>query len=463
MSSLNLDKFGVLRRKFHSSGIITLKNGNKIGANVVLAQREDGHLFFHADISRSSLNFKSSYDIISDYTGTLKDGKTVSLKGPIWVTEITGANGIVETLVGFPTGWEIGQKEVKTTGSVRFEILNFLFDGIEADTSKQYSSPFIPLTLLPLRLDGKDVELKQVSEYNKIKTVLETNKDIRVTCIATLKVESKSEIDQIIETIDILCSLLSVARGTLINWSAFEISCSDNAPYYSVYRVPIIRRFSGDPLIYYNHTNQTKLFIEKGFTRYLELDHDFELNKVINAYVEIRNRLFLETKCMIISVLSEYLANVQARIEDRLYFLSEDIFNEKLNEFKLKVEKAFRDTYEKALRETYEELSPDFHQRCIKSIGDKVNGFNRRPLIWKLTALVNKLKLDITKKQIRHFVDVRNRLAHDATFPGNMNPFDHYKKTCHFLDQIILGLFEYHGVYYDVDHNKITTMQYTAE
>ncbi len=47
-----------------------------------------------------------------------------------------------------------------------------------------------------------------------------------------------------------------------------------------------------------------------------------------------------------------------------------------------------------------------------------------------------------------------NKLAHEGSFPSDRTPAEHYQRMQHFLDRVMLRLFDYHGPYYDFEHSE---------
>ena len=57
--------------------------------------------------------------------------------------------------------------------------------------------------------------------------------------------------------------------------------------------------------------------------------------------------------------------------------------------------------------------------------------------------------------EIEKIVTARNKLAHEGRFSGDETPVAQYRRMQHFIDRLMLRLFDYHGSYYDIEHNNM--------
>lgn len=445
MTSKGLDKFGVLRRAFQGAGLIRFQNGEEFEAQFTLAQHYDGQLLFSADLARPIWDFFGRQFEVESLTGTLSDGRPVNLLDPIFLKETSPSNSGTR-LVGFPSRWAIGQMDFDSPAFVTFELVNFLFLGTEVETVTRDGLERSTLSLLPLNLGGTEVEVRWSPDYKQVESTLRAQKGVQVTCIVRKTIHSAAEVGDAESAIEALCNLMSVARGTLVSWTSYDIHASNEAPYYSFYRNSVTRRYAGIQLIQDHRIHETKSFLEEGFKLYGGLDEEYQMGRVARAYTEARAGPFLETRSMLIAVLAEYLAGVRARLENHTLFLLEEEFENGLESLKGKVRQA--------LTATYHGISKKYTRAMLANL----RGFNRRPLSWKLNSLARWLELEFGPNEINDFVTLRNSLAHTASFPKKKPPVEYYKQMLHFLDRVILRLFDYRGSYYDIEHNRIAEL-----
>lgn len=239
---------------------------------------------------------------------------------------------------------------------------------------------------------------------------------------------------------------MSVARGTLVSWTSFEIQTVNNEKPYSLFRNSVTRRYASIELIDDNDHNNSKLFLENGFQRCSELHEDYKIRRIARAFTETRDGSFIEARSLQIAVLVEYLTNVKARLDNRTYFLNIDAFEAGWETFKAKAEFLLRETY------------PDSDKKCRVQMLNSMRGLmNRRPLSWKLSSLAKWLEIDFEPDEIKVFIQTRNKLAHEGRFPECETPTEHYLRMQHFLDRLMLRFLGYRGPYYDLEHR--TTRQ----
>jgi hypothetical protein len=102
--------------------------------------------------------------------------------------------------------------------AVRFGLTNFKFCG----TTPYSITPHKGVLSLPLELnDGIktfNISIIPIENYNKIIRKVSTLKGIEVTCEALVEYGGNDGIKQLNETIDGLCRVMSLARGTKIQW-----------------------------------------------------------------------------------------------------------------------------------------------------------------------------------------------------------------------------------------------------
>lgn len=453
----NFKEFGASRKTFQGTGIVKLTNGSQTKADFAVMQRDDGQLFFKMLFTPPAWEILNESDFIEEITGTLSDDRLATLSAPIFIKNHSfpspTEDGWSVTVAGFPSRFEIGDKEFKDSSIIIFDLVNCLFLGTERekeyyDDGQRKSSD---LSLLTLNLGERLVKLKQSYEYGQTKATLRAQKGIQVTCTAETKIGGSQEVRKIISLMDTVCSLMSVARGTLVNWISFDVfDVVNEIPIYSVYFNSVTQNFAELAPIREIPQQNTKLFLESGYMRYQQLDKDYQIKRISRAYVETRSGSFLETRTMLIGVLAEYLANVQAKLEERVSIMSEDDF-----EFILPI---IENAIDRAIEERFSKAGKKKRSRYRNVMSAKLRDFNRRPLNWKLARLLKWLELDITDKEINDFIAIRDTLVHTGAFPKELPPSMYWIQSLHLLDRIMLRLFDYRGQYYDIENNKISEL-----
>jgi hypothetical protein len=442
MATQDVKRFGTTRKVFRGKGKIKLADGSEHLAQFTLAQLINTELIFIINIKHSMWDFLFTLPQIICLDGTLSDGRFVHADG--FIAQNMKQTSSQEPLVsGYVSQWQIGRPDFGAGNSVSFELVNFRFLGTESEFFVDGSQQRRTLSLMTLKLGDRDVGLRWIAGYDQVLATLQAQHGVQVTCTATTVLENPSEIDTVVSVIDTLCDVVSVARGTLVSWTSFDVYNSESQVLYSSYRNSVTRRFSGTELIVHNDGQNTRLFIERGFMRCQELEPDFSIRSVARAFTETRDGPFINSRSLLMGVLVEHLASVRARVDNRLYFLDKEIFDSQWDLFKAQVKTALTATY------------PDTAKEHLPAMLSNIKGLNRRPFTWKINDFAKRVDLKFERGEVERFVQTRNLLAHESRFPENETPAQHYLRMQHFMDRVMLRLFDYHGPYYDIEHKEI--------
>jgi len=442
MTSSDLNRFGTSRRVFKGSGLATFGNGAEVKARFTLAQLVDTRLIFIADIKRPSWNCLADLPTVIGFIGKLIDGRSVSVEG-ILIKESRQISRYRTRLIGYSGQWIIGKPDFREAASISFNLVNFRFLGTEKEVFIEGDNWRSSLSLMTLKLGDREIKLRQVVDYDQVVASLRAQHGLQVTCIATTIIKDSTELDTTISKIDTLCDVMTVARGTLVNWISFDVITSESELPYSRYRNSVTRDFSEIELINNSDPQNTKSFIEKGFSRCQEIAPDFQIRQIARAFTETRGGPFIESRSLLIGVLVEYIASVRARLDNRTFFLNDGSFESKWDAFKAEILTTLKLTY------------PQITKNYLSVMVSNLKGLNHRPFSWKLNDLAIWLGINFEKGEIERFIETRNKLAHEGRFPETGIPAEHYQRMQHLIDRVILRLFDYHGPYYDFEHREM--------
>jgi hypothetical protein len=447
MSIKSLRKYGIVKRAFKGKGTLKLKSGTIYRCRITLGQFTNANLLICADINCLPIEFffRHAKDEVEELKGTLLDERPIQLVGPIYLRKMEATpNKQNSRLIIHVSQCVIGGLAFVRPATVSFDISNFLFNGTEIETHIVDGQEQSDFSLLPLKVRDREIQIRKVSNYKEIETILWAQKGVETTCIASTSIDDPTELDEITSVMDTICDVASVARGTLINWNALEVKTIQGNPVYLRYRDSVIRRYASFELIKRDNIQQSKDFLERGCLRCIELANEFQIKRIARAFTETRDGPFIETRSLLIAVLTEYLAGIRSRLDNRVYFMEENMFMESWE--------TVRNSIGNILSKTYPEVKREF----LRAMVGNAKGLNRRPFSWQINNLAKWLDIKFDKVEIDRFIATRNSLAHTGSFPKDGTPVEHYKRMQHFLDRIMLRLFDYHGNYYDFDHNKIS-------
>jgi hypothetical protein len=441
MTVKDLNRFGTRRRVFKGSGFARFSDGIEVKASFTLAQLIDTQLLFIADVRRPIWDFMTNGLELISFTGELRDGRSVSIQG-LFIKESKQAPQGNARLIGYSSHWVIGEPNFKEATSISFELVNFRFLGTENEVFVEGDTRRSTLSLMTLNLGEREIKLRWVADYDQVVATLQAECSVQVTCTATTIINDTAEIDTIVSIVDTLCDVMTVARGTLVSWTSFDVNVVGSKLPYSKYRNSVARRFVGIELIGNTERQYTKSFLERSFSRCQEIAPDFQVRRIARAFTETRDGPFIESRSLLIGVLVEYIASVRARMDNRIYFLDNESFESKWETFKTNVTTALAATY------------PEIAEKHLPAMLKSIKGLNRRPLSWKLNDLAKWLGIKFEPGEVEKFVETRNKLAHEGRFPETGTPIEHYQRMQHFMDRMMLRLFDYHGPYYDFEHKE---------
>lgn len=442
MTIKSLNYYGSRRKVFQGKGIASFTNGSEVQASFSLVQLTDVNLLVSIDVKQKMWNFLANSFELDGLRGTLQDGRPINAYG-FFIKESKQTTQSKTSLVGYTSGWEIGEKNFQQASFICFDIVNFRFDGTETEVFIEGKTQRTTSSSMRLSLGKREFTLRWTKNYDQAVATLRAQQGVQVTCTVSTKIEDSTELEAVITDVETLCDVMTVARGTLVNWVSFEVKSKKSDILFSRYRNSITRRFSGIELISSSDRQSSKSFLERGFSRCQEIAPDFQIRKIARAFTETRAGAFIESRSLLIGVLIEYIASVRARIDNRTYFLNQEVFEKRWESFKPNVLIALESTY------------PEIVSKHLGAIMNNIRGLNRRPFSWKINNLSKWLNIEFEKGEVEKFVKVRNSLAHEGRFPESETPAKHYQRMQHFIDRVMLRLFDYHGSYYDIEHSEI--------
>jgi hypothetical protein len=286
--------------------------------------------------------------------------------------------------------------------------------------------------------------IEKVDSYDESVAFLEDQHGIQVTCLISTKLSIGANIEEIKTEVENLCALMSIARATLINWIAFDIVGQvDGQSIYSGYQNAITRQYSGNELIDHKDYMATKRFLEVGLGNFQNLDSLYNIRRLSRAYIDTKIGPFLETRTLIMAATLEYLANILTKKEKAEPIIKKNIF-----------EKRWKDANE-SLKKVLKECFPEIIEERVDDILIGVKkGMNQKSLGERIDLLVRSLGLSFSEDERAEFVRVRNHLAHTGSFPDGDLPANYYFRMQHLLDRVLLRLFDYKGMYFDIDHKE---------
>ena len=264
MATKDLNNYGICRKIFKGNGVARFSNKSQVKVRFTLAQLVDTQLMFVVDFKSSIRDFIDHSIQITDFIGTLKDGRKVKAEGLLTI-ENKLVSGEKAKLIGYVSEWTIGELDNQEPTSITFDLVNFRYIGTENQVLIEENTRHSTLSLMTLEIAQRQIKLQWVPDYERVVAILSAQHGVQVTCTATSAIRDTTDIDLVIEIIDTLCDVMTVARGTLVSWTSFDVMVKDSKLPYSRYRDLVTRPFVGIELISSNECQNTKLFLERGF------------------------------------------------------------------------------------------------------------------------------------------------------------------------------------------------------
>ncbi len=298
--------------------------------------------------------------------------------------------------------------EYHQTNCLHFGVTNFEFLGTEMVRFPDNSYHRILPSILQDENSSTKISIRPLKLYDRIIMRLKTLKIIDVTCEVVIDIPANGEIGQVTEMVDNLCFILSIARGTKIQWIYCDHYNGEGKLIKRTHSSRITKRYCPlniiDPIA--SAGKETKTFIEQAYKVYVEKRESFKLDKgTIDAYLDAKAEAdYLETRGIKLAVAMEILKTV---------------FGKALN----------------------------IKDKSFESIIGK---------------LCNSMNLGVTQQEIDLFVKCRNSLIHEGEFycitatrgqRKKCKPLstktEEYLFLVNFLDKVFLKLLGYNGPYID--------------
>jgi hypothetical protein len=454
-----LKDYGNCLSVYHGKGVLTLEDGKKYDCQFEAGQLNNGYVLLLCDFVPP---FPTCLRILATkFEGTTSEGfgicsnkniNEVNYLPPVSKDRSSGtwaAFHLDEMLVQMA---DCGQ-----TRRLHFGVTNFEFLGTER-THRSDNSLFHTLPL-DLRSESKwtKLSIRPVDLYDKIIKRIKTLKSIDVSCEVIADIPTDGNIALIREAVEDLCYILSVARGTKIQWVYCDSYDGSGKLISRKHCSRITKPYCPLQIIHpiSSGGRETKTFIEQTYKAYLGKRESYNLSMgAIDAYLDAKAEAdYLEMRGIKTAVAMEILRSVFLELPDapmKGYIIEEEEFKKlsphlctAIDEF-LKTEIIDRDS------------------RKAMCNDKKVLELNRRSFAYFLKKLCRHIDLRIGEDDIKLFVQCRNKLVHDGRFycaiatadeKNECNPlpskWHEYCFLINFLDKVFLKLLGYSGPYID--------------
>lgn len=450
--------YGLYLSRYRGVGVLALENGGKANCRFDAVQLINGSVLLLCDLEPP---YSNSLQVTAiDFEGRTDDSHEIVVSGNLIMTkysEIHRSDRDSAYAAFRAQRMSVLIDPNRPTREVRFGITNFIFLGTTA-VREVHELGTSAYRTLPVQLKSQDTEIKvtirPVKHFNKVTDQLRTLKGVDVTCEAVVKVDTEGEVDRVTNAITDLCCVLSIARGTKVQWvyrdhysEAAELSkrlhASRVTKQYGSLQV-IVPGFQG---------METKAFVESAYSFYVERRDTYRLHLgTIDTYLDAKAEDdYLEVRGIKIAASMEVLKNAflgQADCGIGEHIMSQSGF--------AKIRKPLK----KAVDTVLTGAGVDPKPRGL--VYSKLSELNRTPVAHILRRLCEYVGLQASDEEVKLVVACRDRLVHMGAFYCNTARPDERKKVeplpsgvheffflVTFMDRLFLKLLGYSGPHID--------------
>ena len=454
-----LKDYGNCLCEYHGKGVIRLEDGKKFDCLFEAGQLTNGQVLLLCDFLPPLPTYLSISAI--KFEGTTSDGfricATEAFSETSYLPDIP-----LDHSSGVWAAFHIHKIIVQIAEDGRSQSLHFGVTNLEFIGTQPTRGPdnsFYLTLSLDLQADSRSTRLliKPLDLNGKIMKHIRTLKDIDVSGEIIAEIPVDGDVAMVTEVVDDLCYILSVARGTKIQWvycDSYDASgkllsrdlCSRiTKPYCPL---NIIHTLAGGG-------KETKAFIERAYPAYVNKRERYKLDKgTIDAYLDAKAEAdYLEMRGVKLVVAMEMLKAVVFELP--CAFVKEYVItDQKFKELAPTLCRAVDDVLQK------ENIDKDSRRTICND--KKVLELNRRSFAHFSRKLCRHVGLEVKENEIRQFVEFRNKLVHRGRFyctiatPEERNqcmplPSEshEYLFLVNFLDRVFLKLLGYSGPYID--------------
>ncbi len=444
---------------YDGRGVLTLKDGREVSCKFEAGQLREGDVLLLCNFLPPDL-FLATISAIK-FEGTTSKGYRISCDNRIM--EINYLPDLPsDGRTGSFAAFRLGEMNVQMTDShiqaksAKFGVTNFQFTGTDAQQSGSVRYLLLPLTLKDAN-NQTELSIRPLKQDTKILRRIKTLKGTDATCEVVNDILEDGSIGRLKEVIDDLCYLLSVARGTKIQWIYCDRYDASGGLVMRTHSSRVTKPYCPlaviDPRC--DGRYETKAFLEQAYKAYVLKRDSHRLNRgTIDAFLDAKaENDYLETRGVKLAVALEMLKAVFLELPDS----SAKEFVLDQGDFKTHVQ-----PISEAIEKILEQEGVEKNDRKAIFSEKKIKGLNRRAFRYFIGKLCNQIGFNVEEKEIRLFVECRDELVHKGRFycevatneerekcPPLPSKTDEYFFLVNFLDRIFLKLLGYSGTYID--------------
>ena len=445
-----------LIRSYEGKGTIQLSDGRKLDCDFECGQNEEGKIIVGLNIDPSNTGVISEAlaigddpQIVSQVSGTISTGQFLKAKIAVW-THFSAGNSVF--LICYARDLTVDKEPIVPLNTLKSCLVNFKFT--------------LPLSW---RFRGYDVTIRKIDGYDEIEQEMEaTNRpkrtaELTVTSPAGNHIVDTSEVGGILHDI---CLLLSLAKGCRIQWLYWDAYSVDNALVRSYHWNGWSSPSSNWFIIFKTPPQDIRDYLSQVFEPYQDAKKEgmWGLEGAINHFIDaVSSESMLELRAINLVVLTDYLTQLFAKHKKMNHFVEPASFADKKQNLQEETRKLLGNLFSEqdlVENEYVPKKKRSAKKQTVDSMAGKIECINRPSFKSLLRRLqMDYLNLAADDEELKLFIKIRNKLAHEASFLSEDDFIDmkippegppkQYHRILSLTSRILLAILKYQGYYHD--------------
>ena len=438
--------YGKVLRRYEGGGVLTFEDGESIQCSFQSVQLTNANIvarcFPRVDLEafgRLINRGLSGKHAAKSLQGTTVEGYELVMQGNMLLIEQVVRFSVEETIAEPITLYLLANEmdvrfgqEQPLGNEMHFGITNFCFIGL---VPKRFPGHRVS-RVLPLTVGNTRVVMEPVPDYRAVVKAIRAQRGIDITCEAVVRIDSENDLNGVKAVLDDLCILMSLARGTPINWIYYDIYSQPNHVIATHHRNAVTRSYGWSPLID-EKPEDTKYFLETTCGSFVEQKETYALDWAIDAYLDAKSETaYLQTRALTAVVVMEMLKSRFVDQHGMRHIINEQDFKNNLGRLR------------EGIRQVVQECFPEINTSQLRMMIDGVDWMNEKSFRASLKSMFDRIGLAYTMGELQTFVDSRNALVHRGDFHTE-NRREEYFRIINLLDRVLLKMLDYDYYYLD--------------
>ena len=454
--------------EYRGKGFLHLENKRELECEFKIIQTRDGTILSLCNLIIDDFApFLANELQILLLSGKTIEGYEIITEGPITRRDSHLSGSGECQIVFLISSVNIRIAEDDCLETISFGITNFEFESNCWIEEISTSGIIIPrrVKAIQLNFENDEILIRQVLDYEKVIKKLNAFETIDVTCEVSISISKNDDIKKKQIIVNDLCHLISVGRGTKINWIYYKVHNGKKLLSVSHHN-NITKGFNSSNGVIIDRPDNCNIknFLDCTYNTYIERKNQYQLDKeTISAYLDAKAKGdYMEMRGAKLSIAMENLKAVYLDAHSSIgskddcgviaeYIIEEESFS------------TYKKSIEKFLKSILEDEAIDKRKRG--KIYKNISCMNRSSFEDILRELWKDIGLTLDDNSIHLFINSRNSLVHQCKFyckvlkpakkctPLN-NPVDEYFFLVSILDKTMLKILGYNGIYYNLQKRE---------